>query len=108
LTDLAFRLAYELNGQTLWERKGSYTASARTNYTLKENQTIDQLLAEEKQNALKFFETAYVPGYVQKTDGKSIGLGNTALGPDGLAGDAVAAAPPPAGRAPAGRGDGLE
>jgi hypothetical protein len=105
LTDLSFRLAYELNGQTLWERKGSYTASARTNYTLKENQTIDQLLAEEKQNALKFFETSYVPGYVQKTDGKSIGLGNTALGPEGLPGDSVAAAPAPA---PVNRGDGLE
>ena len=45
---------------------------------------------------MEFFERSAVPGYVQRTDGKTIGLGQTVLTADGL---------PPG---TAGDGDGLE
>jgi hypothetical protein len=103
LTDLSFRIAYELNGQTLWERKGGYSVGTLTNFTFVDDEQIRGLLGKDKEDALKFFESSYIPAYIQRTDGKTIGLGNTELGANGFAGGGGA----PAGN-PGRVGDGLE
>jgi hypothetical protein len=107
LTDLSFRVAYELNGQTLWERKGGYAVGTMANFTFVDDEQIKGLLGKDKEDALKFFESTYIPSFIQRTNGKTIGLGNTELGANGFVGDGGGGGGAQAGN-PGRVGDGLE
>jgi hypothetical protein len=85
MTDISMRLAYERDGQVLWQTTSEYLVSQNRFVALKKDQTLDQAIAEARDNALKFFETRYVPPCVQRRNGNTVGLGLTTLGSAGLA-----------------------
>jgi hypothetical protein len=86
LTDQSLRLAFERNGEVLWQTISKYTATeGRPTLILKPKQTLDEALAEEQAKSFEFFTRVAIPGYVQKKSATGqIGLGRSTISANGI------------------------
>jgi hypothetical protein len=86
LTDQTLRLAFERDGEVLWETVSKYNATdGRPTLIIKPGQSLDQALAEEQAKSFDFFTRVAIPGYVQrKSPNGQIGLGRSTITASGI------------------------